>query len=593
MELDPVNTVADMLHNIEKYFSNPKALNYFHKDKWHSISTQSYLEQVRYIALALNKMGVKKGDRVGLVSAPSARWVIVDFAIIMAGGITVPLFGNISEENFQFEIAQTEIQVIFVSGDQPWKICHQYKENFKSIIDLDMIDEDDAPIYSIGIPYTTIIEQGKLLDKEFPTLYQELENSLHTDDVATIIYTSGSTGTPKGAEITHRSFVSCIYFKAFEWAPQTDRYLNALPLAHVFGRMLNLVMIAWGISTYYFSDIKNFGNACTEVHPTILVVVPRILEKVYAKISSAVHHSTGLRRHFAEWAFKLAHKENRNFLDKLLFLIADKIVYNKFREALGGDVRVLISGGAPLDIHLLRFFLNVGIPIYEGWGLTEAATVTVNRPGKFKPGSVGIPLADLQIALSPEGEVLVKGFLVMKGYYKNPEVTKKVIDSDGWLHTGDKGIIDKDGFLTLIGRLKEVYKTSTGEYVVPIPIEQALSRSPYVEMAMVIADKRKFTSCLLFPDLDLLHKLKIRRGLEKLTDEEFLNNSDVKQEMTDFIEKINLHLNHWEQIHQYRFVLNPLSIEGGELTPSMKIKRDFVANKYSDLIDSMYQEGMA
>lgn len=586
MELEPVNTVADMLRNVQKHFPNPKALNYYYQEEWHSLSTDSYLEQVKYLALALHNMGIKKGDCIGLLAPPSPRWVIVDLSIILAGAISVPLFANISEENFVYEIEETQLKVIFVAEKDPWAICKKYKEHFHVIVDM---DEQHAEL--LGVSYVSLIEKGKAIDLQHPNLYKELQEALNIDDTATIIYTSGSTGTPKGAEITHRGFVSSIYFKAFEWHSKTDRYLNALPLAHVFGRMLNLVMLAWGISIYYYNDIKTFGNAALQVHPTILVLVPRILEKIYAKILSGVHQLSGIRRELAEWALNLAHIEQKNWYQTLLNPIADLLVYRKFREALGGSVRILISGGASLNIHLLRFFLNVGIPIYEGWGLTEAATVTVNRPGKMKLGTVGAPLADLQVCISPEGEVLVKGFLVMKGYYKNPEITAKAIDKNGWLHTGDKGVIDKDGFLTLIGRLKEVYKTSTGEYVVPIPIEQALTRSPYIDMALVVADKRKFTSCLLFPDIDLLHKLKKKQNQEALTDEEFLNSPLIKQEIVEFIERINNHLNHWEQIHEYRFILTPLSIEAGDLTPSMKIKREFVANKYNDVIDSMYQEG--
>lgn len=583
--MEIVNNVAHMLRNVEKFFPNPKALNFYEKGEWHSISTESYLQQVKYLALALNKMGVKKGDRVGLVSAPSARWVIADLAIIISGGISVPLFANISEENFVFEITQTELKVIFVAGAEPWKICKKYQSHFHKMIDLDF-----ERIETSGIPYTQLLEEGKAIDTEKPSLYQELENALDIEDVATIIYTSGSTGTPKGAVITQRSFVSCIYFKAFEWDNKTDRYLNILPLAHVFGRMLNLVMVAWGISIYYFTDAKNFASACQQVHPTILVVVPRVLEKIYAKMLAGVHHLTGVKRTIVEWAFNFAHLEKKNPFQKLLMSILSVLIFNKFRDGLGGRIRVVISGGAALNSHIHYFFLNIGVPIYEGWGLTEAATVTVNRPEKNKPGTVGYPLADLKIAISPEGEVLVNGFLVMREYYKNPQATEKVIDKEGWLHTGDKGFIDEDGYLTLIGRLKEVYKTSTGEYVVPVPIEQSLSRSPYVDMAMVIADQRKFTSCLLFPDIELLHKMKNDRHQENLSDEEFLNSPSVKKEISDFIEEINSHLNHWEQIHDYRFVLTPLSIEAGELTPSMKIKRDFVASKYQNLIDSIYHE---
>jgi long-chain acyl-CoA synthetase len=270
--------------------------------------------------------------------------------------------------------------------------------------------------------------------------------------------------------------------------------------------------------------------------------------------------------------------------------IADKIVYSHLRHELGGSIQAVICGGAPLNPHLNHFFHDIGIPIYEGWGLTEGCPITVNRPGANKIGTVGLPFKNCELKISPEGEVLVRGPLVMRSYYKNSEATSRALDAEGWLHTGDRGSIDAEGYLTLKGRMKEMYKTSTGEWVAPVPIEQMLCKAPLIEMAMVIAEGRKFVACLLFPNIEVLKSLKEAQGLVALTDEQFLNSEYVRREMKQLIEAVNKHLNHWEQIYAYCFISQALSIEEGEITPSLKLRRDVILKKYQHLIDAMYPE---
>ena len=434
-----------------------------------------------------------------------------------------------------------------------------------------------------------MIRKGEELHSQSPDLLAKLFATQHADDVATIIYTSGSTGIPKGVELTQRNLLCLVHFDGFHWSVENDRYLSILPLAHVFGHCINLWLLVWGTSIYYFNDYKQLGAACQEVKPTFVVVVPRILEKIYAKMIDQLHTAHGVKRWIGEWAFALAQKKKPHFWNTLMMPLADRLVYAKLRKALGGKIRAVISGGAALNPLLQRFFDRIGIPLYEGWGLTEACPVTVNYPDMHKLGTVGpIVLEEQKLKITPEGEVLVSGPLVMKGYFKTPLLTDHTIDAEGWLHTGDRGYIDKDGFLTISGRMKELYKTSTGEYVAPVPIEQALTHYPLIDMAMVVAENRKYTSCLLFPNLDLLHRIKTKQHAQNLTDEAFLQGIYIKGEMDKLLQEINKHLNHWEQIHNYRFILAPLTIEKGELTSSMKIRREVVANKYSDLIEEMY-----
>lgn len=584
--MDPKKTITEVIKDLQNAYQNPHALNDLVDGQWVSTSTQEMLQEIKEIALGLVDLGVKRGQKIALLAFPSSTWTIVDLAIIISGAVSVPIFANIAEESLVFEIEQTDSRVLFLGPNISKDLYPAHKNLFQTVIC--MSEDCNEPE---GIPLKKIRERGTLLNQKEPKKYQELLDAIKTDDLATIIYTSGSTGIPKGAEITQHAMMALVSFEGFSWNPKTDRYLNILPLAHVFGRMLNICLVAWSVSVYYLNDAKALSAACLSVHPTILVVVPRLLEKVYSKMLANVEHAGFFKRAIGHWAFDLANDEHDDSLYKqLLHPIADKIVYANVREAFGGSIRVIICGGAPLNPHLAHFYIDIGLPIYEGWGLTEAATVCVNIPGQRKTGSVGKPMTGMEVKIAADGEVLVNGPILMKGYYKNEEATKQAFDENGWLRTGDKGSIDPEGYLTIVGRIKELLKTSTGEYVVPVPIEQALTKAPLVDMAMIVAERRKYTTCLLFPDMEILHKLKENFGCSNMRDDEFLNTPNVRVETQKIIDKINLHLSKAEKILDFRFVPHAPSIEKGDLTPSMKIRREAVEAKYSHLINSMYPE---
>lgn len=581
--MENMTTVSELLRHVEKKYKNPKALNEFANGAWISTSTEDMLQQIREIALGLHALGIKKGQKIALLAFPNPQWSIIDMAIIVAGAISVPIFPNISDESFVFEVEQSEATTLFLGSGIPERLYPAHKELFKTVISMHVQSAEPDKL-----SLEKLRELGRNIDQQLPHKYEELLEGAHADDIATIIYTSGSTGVPKGAEISHRAVTSLISFQGFNWDSNADRYLSILPLAHVFGRVMNFCFLAWGISIYYLNDPNSLPIACQLAHPTILVVVPRVLEKVYIKMVEKVDQAGFFKRAIAHWAFDLANDEHDESLKKqLLHPIADKIVYSTLREAFGGSIRVIISGGAPLSPHLAHFYIDIGLQVYEGWGLTEACPITVNYPGNRKVGTVGKALPGMEIKLGPEDEILVKGPILMKGYYKN-EVVAKSFDAEGWLKTGDKGAIDSEGYLTIIGRLKELLKTSTGEYVVPVPIEQALSKAPLVDMAMVVADRRKYTTCLIFPNLNLLNKLKESSGYTTLSHEDFLSTPLIREQMQKVIDQINEHLNKYEKIQDFRFIPHAPSVESGELTPSMKIRRDAVEQRYKELIDTMY-----
>jgi long-chain acyl-CoA synthetase len=577
--------VRELLKFVKENYQNPHALG-SHTDKgWLFYSTEEFIDQVKDIALGLYKQGIRRDDKVAIFATPSARWTIVDFAVMSIGAVTVPIFDNISHENFLHIVNETGLKTLFIGNEERWNLHTEHlKGYFQRIILLDE-EKKNADFLS----YEELMNQGKELDQEKPTLFNELIDQVNSEDLATIIYTSGSTGIPKGAMHTHRSLISLIHTDLFQWDWHNDSYLSVLPLAHVYARTLNIILVAWGVSIYYFNNLKEISFACRDIHPTIMVVVPRLLEKVYGKMASKIEHAPFLARTIGRWAFKLANKDykrKKGFLHK----IADHLVYSHLRDAMGGNLRIIISGGAALDPHLYNFLLNIGLPVFEGWGLTEACPVTVNRPGKLKIGTIGLPVGDYIVKASPMSELLIHGSGVMIGYYKNPKATAEALDKDGWLHTGDRGFVDEEGFVTIRGRLKELLKTSTGEAIAPIPIEQELVRSPYIEMAMLVADNKKFVSALLIPDFEGIRLLKAKNNLTGIPDEEFLDHPLLKKEISNHIDQVNKHLSHWEQVREYRFIPHALTIDNGEITPSMKIIREALLHRYKDLIDSIYRE---
>lgn len=579
------NTVVEVIKYVNENYCNQEAFNYQTDAGWDTISTQTFCSQIKYIALGLHNLGVKKKDMVGIFAHSSTRWTIADLAIASIGAVSVPLFSNLSVENFEFEVKQTQMKHIFVAGEEEWKLLRKQSNTFQNVISLYDEGEDRA-----AFRFQELLEQGRSLDEREPDLYEKITKAIAPDDLASIVYTSGSTGTPKGVMLTHFNIAGMLCIDPYSWDKDKDSYLSLLPIAHIFARTINLLMITWGVKIYYIRDISTVAAVCQEIHPTVIIVVPRILEKIYTKMLLKVQQATGLKRKIGLWAFKVANMDNSSLYKKIMAPIADKLVYSTLREALGGKLRIVISGGAALNPHLHHFYLSIGVPLYEGWGLTEAATVSCSPVGHIKIGTVGKPFEMMRAKISADDEILVQGPIVTKGYYKNEEANKALFSEDGWLRTGDKGSMDNEGYISIRGRLKELYKTSTGEYIAPVPIEQMLIKEPFIDMAMIVADSRKFASCLIFPDHDELYRMKRANHLESLSDEDFVQRKVFTKKVDEVIDQINKHLNHWEEIHAYRVILTPPSIEGGELTPTMKIRRNEIEKKYKSLIDSIYSE---
>ena len=567
---------------------NDNFLNFLQKGKWVKFSNQEFASNVKNLTIGLKEIGLEKNDSFAILSYPGPLWLMMDFAAISAGGVSIPIFSNISKENLIFEIDNAEVKFIFCDNLRVFKYIKSLNKNLKKII-IHGFEVDDKDV----IKFDDLLTIGKKNDQEKSDLYLKLIADLKEDDLATIVYTSGSTGVPKGVEITHKNLISQIQAAAqlFPFDNKTDIALSFLPLAHIFERMIACYYVSAGISIYFADDVKNIGSLLKEVRPTVLTVVPRVLEKVYGKIKSGVDESSFIKKIIGKAAIKLALNINPK-QESILKKIFDLLVYKKLRSALGGRVRMMICGGAPLQLELDRFFKNIGVNFFVGYGTTETSPViAVNYDDKNEAGTIGPAFPGIVIKIAQDGELLAKGPNIMKGYHKDEVKTKEVFDSDGWFKTGDLAAIDDEGFIKIIGRKKELFKTSGGKYVSPVPIEQKLvSLCEFLLGACVIAEGRKFTSCILLPDFDVLEKYKKKVGMANISDDNFLKSDFINKKIQSALFQINSHLNHWEQIQKYYLAKDQSSVETGELTPSMKLKRNIIEKKYQKEIEDLYKE---
>lgn len=567
------STYNEMFDYLTTTYDNPTLLNFINtNNKYESISALQFKEKVICLCAALQNLGIRKGTMVAIFAKSSPFWLIFDFALQQLGAISVPIFANISTKNLNFELKDSNCQYIFID-------------------DINRIDDIKKEI--IFITHNFCIKEKNyynldeiiVMGKEICNRLEYIEHKPKEDDIFSIVYTSGNTGDPKGVILTHKNIISQV--KDINELIQLDKkevILSILPLAHIFERAVMSYYLSRGVSIYFIDDITNVANLMKTVRPTMMTVVPRLLEKIYYKIKTNISDKPFISRIIASLAFHYALKENIN-KNSILFKLFNKLVYSKLREIFGGRIKWLVSGGAPLEKNIYQFFLNIEVPLYQGYGMTEfSPVVSTNYPGANKVGTSGkaMPSADVKIL---ENELLVKGSSLMKGYLNNEELTKKTIDKNGWLHTGDVATIDEDGYIYIKSRIKDIFKTSTGEYVNAIPIEQELSKNKYIEFAVLISNNKKYTTALLFVDQEKYEQYK---KTNNLTIEEYYNQTRIHQAIQKHIDILNNKLNKWEKIIKFKLITNSATIEGGELTPSMKVCREAIEVKYKDEIQSMY-----
>lgn len=570
-------TYSELFLHITNNYSNENFLNYLSNEQYTNISIDDFKHKVICLSLALKDLGIQKGDKVGIFANSSPFWLIFDFAILQVGAISVPIFANISSENLNFEIKDSSMKFMFIDSEK--RINDITKENSHLIFITHNFCIKEPNFHN----FDEILVIGKqICDASGFTPYEAKE-----DDIFSIIYTSGNTGTPKGVMLSHKNIVTQLHdINKLINLPKDEISLSLLPLAHIFERTVMSYYLSRGISIYFVDDIQNVAKLMKVVKPTIMTAVPRLLEKIFYKIKSQISEKPFISKMIASFAFSYALKENLN-KNSVLFKIFDKIVYSKFREIFGSRLEKLVSGGAPLSKEIAQFFVNIGVPVYQGYGMTEfSPVISTNYPNANKVGSCGKIIPSAKIKITENSELLVCGDSLMLGYLNQEELTHKTIDSEGWLHTGDVAYLDEEGYLFIKSRTKEIFKTSTGEYVNAVEIEQKISKNRYIEFAVVIAQNKKFTTALLFVDKE---KYENAKKLNKnLTIEEYYNKDDILKNISNHINRINAGLNKWEKIVNYKILTNNISIETGELTPSMKICRNKIEEKYIDVINSMY-----
>jgi len=555
--------------------------------EWVKYSLKDFRNYADIISSALINLGIKKGDKIATISSNRPEWNFVDFGVLQIGAVHVPIYPTISEQDYRYILNHSEVKVLFVED------AFLYKKIKHILPKLD----NKISIFSFT-KIEGIKQFDELLDNGDPQAHrihlEEIKSSINEDDIATMIYTSGTTGNPKGVMLTHKNILSNV-LSLYHIFPvdQTSKCLSYLPLCHVYERTNIYIYLYLGVSIYYAESMATIGDNLKEISPEILTTVPRLLEKVYDKIIGKGRKLNGIAKQLFFWAVRLGEKyeyDDRSFLYDLRLKIADKLIFVKWREALGGNMRAVISGGAAIQPRLARVFNAAGIPLIEGYGMTETSPViAVNtfEPGQRKVGTVGPPIKCNQVKISERGEILVKGDNVMKGYFKDPEMTKEAI-IDGWMHTGDQGIIDDDGMLKITGRVKEIFKTSMGKYISPVLLENKIKESPFIDQIMVIGENQKFAAALIVPAFEHLRSWCKIKEIDYTTNEEMIKDKSIINRYKKEINCFNKDFGDTEKIKKFELIDHEWTIDSGEITPNLKLKRKSIQDKYDGLIKKIF-----
>lgn len=587
------STLSDLLEVHTTKYAHSNALNVKRGNVWECIGTEEFGLLVRKTTLGLYAMGVRPGDRVAILSENSPLWIISDFSITSLGAATVPIYTTQVAAQVEYILSNAGVKVLLVSS----KVLFDRIQSALSSIKLDHIVVFDPHISGEGIcSLESLQSSGDDLDKVQPALFDALRQSISPDTPASVIYTSGTTGEPKGVVLTHRNLVSNAIdaSSTTDWYPHSDRAISFLPLSHIFEKTIINIYLFRGVPIYFAESIELLAQNLLEVRPTVLSTVPRMLEKVYDKINLKGSELKGLKRLMFDWSIKVASSYNTSGGNSRFYNLQRKIlsalVYSKWREALGGRIRFIISGGAALPVWLGRLYLAAGIPIVQGYGLTETSPViAVNSLSRNRLGSVGPIIPNVEVRIADDGEILVKGPNVMKQFFRSPEATREVL-RDEWFCSGDLGYMDDDGFLFITGRKKDLIKKSSGKFVAPAAIENRLLSNRMIEFAVVIGEGRKFIIALIFPNFHNLREWTANKGFPTGYREELLQTPDVLALYQQEIDAVNRELNPWERIIKFLLIEQEPAIVTGDLTPTLKMRRMIIEEKYRDRIDQLYKK---
>lgn len=579
-----ITRVFDLLsHNLEhrpqEIFVSGKI-----KGEWQNYTVENFCELVNSLSRGLISVGIGKGSRVAVMSPNRPEWNITDYAIMQLGAYHIPLYPTLAVHDIKYIMEDAEVTIVFVADEDLLKKVNEVKPQLKHDLKVYTLNKIEEASH-----WLELVELGREHDDIDLNTFR---NVVQPNDILTIIYTSGTTGTPKGVMLTHDNLVQNFKNSAVLLPIDIKTALSFLPLSHIFERMVIYLYAYLNITVYYAESMDTIVADIQYVKPSGFSTVPRLLEKVYDKIVEKGKTLTGIKKAIFFWSLALAEQyevQNSWWYNKRLN-IARKLVFKKWQEALGGKIEVIISGGAALNPRLARIFWAAGIPVFEGYGLTETSPViSVNHFDGIKFGSVGRPIEGVEVKIAADGEILVRGHNVMKGYYNRPDLTAESIDKDGWFYTGDIGILD-DGFLKITDRKKEIFKTAGGKYVAPQIIENKIKEASLIEQIMVLGENRKFPAALIIPNFQALKAWCEHKGLVYENNEKAIRLPEVKEKYQRLIDEANKDFGRWEQVKQFALLPNDWSIDGGEFTPKLSLKRKVILEKYKEIIEKIYKD---
>ena len=590
-------TLVEVYEAVLRNHPKTDTLNFKSDGVWQTLSAAEMLRRARRIALGLHSLGLRPGDRVAILADSCVEWVLADQGCIFMGAVTVPVYPTLSGDQVKYIINDCTARAIFVSDRKKLDQIKAALDDCPTIENILLFISDGSSAEKV-LSLAELEARGQSLEAQQPQLGSELARASRPDDLATIIYTSGTTGEPKGVMLTHSNMVSNLIDSSnhLEFG-EKDSALSVLPLSHIFERQAMNMYLHHGMSAY-FGSLDTLGEHLREVHPTILVGVPRIYEKILARVQDRAAEKGKLNAALVTWAIDVGRRWAQLKADKqsvplwleLQHRLADLLIFEKLRQAMGGRIRILVSGSAPISDDVTLAFLGAGLPIVQGYGLTEASPViTAGRLNENRIGTAGKPIRNVEVRIAADGEIETRGPQVMRGYWNKPEENRAAFTEDGWLRTGDIGRLDADGYLTITDRKKELLKTSGGKYIAPQPLEQLIKGSRFVNQVVVIGDGRKFPAALIVPDWELLESYAKLKGLDIKTRAEFCSHPRIIDLFERQIAERTQSLAQFEKIKRIALLNHELTLESGELTPTLKVKRRVIDEKYRDVIDRIYR----
>lgn len=577
---------------VNKYPEQKVALARKEGGKWREYSIQEYIEITNYLSYAFLKLGIKKDDKIAIISGNRPEWNMLDMAIMQLGAISVPVYPTISKEEYGYILNDCGVKIAIIESSS---ILRKVEEVREELTQLDKIytlaDNSDYPSFN------ELVELGK--QNQNPEELQRHKDAVDEKDCATIIYTSGTTGTPKGVMLSHFNIMSQVQNLKQTPSPWSKRAFSFLPICHAYERMLVFLYQYLGMSVYYAESLATIASDLKEVHPTMMSAVPRLLEKIYLKVKQTGRSNKGIKKAIFLWALNLAEQYKidpckRTWLYDQKLKIADALVYKKIRQTLGAEnFDIVVSGAASIQPSIASFFSAIKMPIYEGYGMTECSpviAVSCNEPHGREIGSVGFALPGVEVKIADNKEIICRGHNVMMGYYNQAELTKEIIDEDGWLHTGDLGEINEYGQVRITGRLKNLFKTSLGKYINPDVIEGKFTESGFIENIVVLGENEKYAGALIVPDFAFLKTWCQNHEIKYTSPQEMIKNSEVMKRYATEVKKINMNFGDTEKIKRYELIADEWSTANGILTPTLKVKRSVVKEMYKDLIINMFKD---